>query len=221
VLTHGSIWSLNAALSTVLDVHDEVCWKTGIASAASPAGRPAVDGLLLAGSLPGQSRSCYRWRLRCSHSWVMRRVHCPWCSSLPLYIHCQLAGCGLMLRADWLDGILANWPIVPAVEDLQVWGIWQNENWQGKPKNLEETCLSTTLCRGNQRTWTKPVPSTTLSTTNPTWLDLGCCYEKLATNCLKYGMDCHTKLHSCRNTNCYLYSVMIISEYWHSYGSLK
>jgi hypothetical protein len=40
-------------LSTVLDVHSEVCWKMGIASAASPAGNsggPAVDGLLPVGS---------------------------------------------------------------------------------------------------------------------------------------------------------------------------
>jgi hypothetical protein len=70
--TRGSIQSLNAALSTVLDVHNEVCRKTGISSAASPtghSGRPAVDGMLLfgscwflgwisglpAGSLPGRS----------------------------------------------------------------------------------------------------------------------------------------------------------------------
>jgi hypothetical protein len=70
--THWSVRSLNPALSTVLDVHNEVCRKTAIASAASPAGhsgRPAVDGLppvgscwflgrisgLPAGSLPGWS----------------------------------------------------------------------------------------------------------------------------------------------------------------------
>jgi hypothetical protein len=38
----------------------------------------------------------------------------------------------------------------------QVWSIWWNENWQGKPKYLEKAC-----------------PSATLSTTNPTSPDLG------------------------------------------------
>jgi hypothetical protein len=40
--TSGSVRSLNTALNTVLDVHNEVCRKTGIASAASPAGH-SVD----------------------------------------------------------------------------------------------------------------------------------------------------------------------------------
>jgi hypothetical protein len=49
------------------------------------------------------------------------------------------------------------WPIVPARDDR--WWLWSsswNEDWQGKPKYSEKTC-----------------PSATLSTTNPTWPDLG------------------------------------------------
>jgi hypothetical protein len=44
----------------------------------------------------------------------------------------------------------------------------------------------------NRRTLRKTCPSPTLSTTNPTWTDLGAnmglCCEKLATNCLSHGM---------------------------------
>jgi hypothetical protein len=50
------------------------------------------------------------------------------------------------------------WPIVPAPDDRWgwLWSNWWNEDWQGKPKYLEKTCLSATL-----------------STTNPTWPDPG------------------------------------------------
>jgi hypothetical protein len=50
------------------------------------------------------------------------------------------------------------WPIVPAPDDRWwwLWSSWWNEDWQGKPKYSEKTC-----------------PSATLSTTNPTWPDLG------------------------------------------------
>jgi hypothetical protein len=55
---------------------------------------------------------------------------------------------------------------------------WQNEKWQGKLKYLEKTC-----------------PSIPLSTTNPTWPDLGSTLGhhggKLATNYLSYGMTLH------------------------------
>jgi hypothetical protein len=37
-----------------------------------------------------------------------------------------------------------------------MWNSWWNENWQGKTKYSEKTC-----------------PNATLSTTNPTFLDLG------------------------------------------------
>jgi hypothetical protein len=51
----------------------------------------------------------------------------------------------------------SNWPTVPASDDRWwVWSSWWNENWQGKPKYSQKTC-----------------PSATLSTTNPTWLDVG------------------------------------------------
>jgi hypothetical protein len=72
-------------------------------------------------------------------------------------------------------GTSANiWPIIPAPDDRWwVWSIRWNENWQGKPKYLEKTC-----------------PSATLSTTNPTWPDLGLNPGrrdgKLATNLLSY-----------------------------------
>jgi hypothetical protein len=43
--------------------------------------------------------------------------------------------------------------------------------------------------RGNQRTWRKTYPSTTLSTTNPTWIDPGAnpglCCEKPATSSIR------------------------------------
>jgi hypothetical protein len=48
------------------------------------------------------------------------------------------------------------WPIVLAPDDRWLWSSRWNENWQGKPKYSEKT-----------------FPSATLSTTNPTWPDLG------------------------------------------------
>jgi hypothetical protein len=49
------------------------------------------------------------------------------------------------------------WPIVPAPDDRWwLWSSWWDEDWQGKPKYSEKTC-----------------PSASLSTTNPTWPDLG------------------------------------------------
>jgi hypothetical protein len=57
---------------------------------------------------------------------------------------------------------------------LSGWRIWWNEDWQGKPKYSEKSC-----------------PSTTLSTTNPTWADPdsnpGLRGVKPATNRLSYG----------------------------------
>jgi hypothetical protein len=56
-----------------------------------------------------------------------------------------------------------------------LWRNWWNEDWQGKPKYSEKTC-----------------PSATLSTTNPTCLDLdlnpGRRGGKPATNRLSYGV---------------------------------
>jgi hypothetical protein len=75
-------------------------------------------------------------------------------------------------ESTWYYG---HWPIVPAPDDR--WWLWSNRwnvNWQGKPKYLEKTC-----------------PSATLSTTNPTWPDLGSNPGrrggKPASNRLSYG----------------------------------
>jgi hypothetical protein len=68
------------------------------------------------------------------------------------------------------------WPIVPAPDDRWwwLWSSWWNQDWQGKPKYSEKT-----------------YPSATLSTTNPTWPDLGSNLDrhggKPATNRLSSG----------------------------------
>jgi hypothetical protein len=78
---------------------------------------------------------------------------------------------------DWVSWYCGHyWPIVPAPDDRWwwLWRNWLNEDWQGKPKYSEKTC-----------------PSATLSTTDPTWLDLGLNPGrrggKPATNGLSYG----------------------------------
>jgi hypothetical protein len=80
------------------------------------------------------------------------------------------------VRLSPLGTSTTNWPIVPA-PDGGWWWMWSsrwNKNWLGKPKYSEKTCSSSTL-----------------STTNPTWLDLGsnpgCRGVKPAINCLRYG----------------------------------
>jgi hypothetical protein len=61
------------------------------------------------------------------------------------------------VRLSLLGTAATNWPIVPAPDDrLWTWSSRWNGNWQGKPKYSEKTC-----------------PSATLTTTNPTWPDLG------------------------------------------------
>jgi hypothetical protein len=82
------------------------------------------------------------------------------------------SGCG-ETESTWY--VRHCWPIVPAPDDRWwLWSSWWNENWQGKPKDSE-----------------KPCPSATLSTTNPTWPDLGSNPGhrggKPATNRLSYG----------------------------------
>jgi hypothetical protein len=79
------------------------------------------------------------------------------------------------VRLSPLGTSAINRPIVPAPYD-RWWWMWSsrwNENWQRKPKYLEETC-----------------PSVTLPTTNPTWSDLGsnrrCRDGKPSTNRLSY-----------------------------------
>jgi hypothetical protein len=78
---------------------------------------------------------------------------------------------------EWISWYWGHyWPIVPASDDRWWWlsRNWWNEEWQGKPKYSEKT-----------------FPSTTLSTTNPTWLEPGlnpgCRGGKPATNRLSYG----------------------------------
>jgi hypothetical protein len=53
------------------------------------------------------------------------------------------------VRLNPLGTSATNWPIVPTPYDRWLWSIWWNENWQGKLKYLEETCLSATLCTTN------------------------------------------------------------------------
>jgi hypothetical protein len=75
------------------------------------------------------------------------------------------------------------WPTVPVpVDSWWVWSCQWNENWQEKPQHSEKTCLSATL-----------------STTNPTWPDLGSNTDhrggKPATNHLSYGTAFRIVLH--------------------------
>jgi hypothetical protein len=73
----------------------------------------------------------------------------------------------IAIRSDFFICLLVGWdfwycghywPNVPAPDDRWgwLWRNWWNADWQGKPKYSDKTC-----------------PSATLSTTNPTWLDLG------------------------------------------------
>jgi hypothetical protein len=97
------------------------------------------------------------------------------------------------VRLSTLGMSATNWPIVLAPDD-RWWRMWSslwNENWQGKPKYSEKTC-----------------PSASLSTTNPTWLDLvskpSHHNEKSATKRLKCGTafillkNCSIRRHSSR-----------------------
>jgi hypothetical protein len=100
---------------------------------------------------------------------------------LLLLSHGWFCGTQLLLRVRLspLGPSAIDWPIVPALDDRWIWSIWWNENWQEKLKYLEGTC-----------------PNATLSTTNPTWPDLGsnpgCSGGKPATNCLSHGMTVPT-----------------------------
>jgi hypothetical protein len=92
------------------------------------------------------------------------------------------------MRLSPLGMSATNWPVVPA-PDRCVWSSWWNGNWLGKLKYSE-----------------KPYPSATLSTTNPTWPDLGSNPAhhggKLATNCLSYGTaDIHCHFPHLRHTS--------------------
>jgi hypothetical protein len=91
-------------------------------------------------------------------------VQCQIMMSCPSLIIFNLKGILFFLvslggvRLSTLGTSATIWPIVPTPDD-RWWWVWSsrwNENWQGKPKYSEKTC-----------------PSSTLSTTNPTWSDLG------------------------------------------------
>jgi hypothetical protein len=79
------------------------------------------------------------------------------------------------VRQSSIGTSATNWPTAPAPSGR--WWVWSsrwNENWQEKPKYSDKTC-----------------PSATLSTTNPTWTDLGSNpgrrSGKPAANRLSYG----------------------------------
>jgi hypothetical protein len=81
-----------------------------------------------------------------------------------------------VVRLSPLGTSATNWPIIPAPDD-RWWWMWSSRwkgNWQGRPKYWEKTYLSDTL-----------------STTNPTWPDLGSNPGRSggmpAINCLSYG----------------------------------
>jgi hypothetical protein len=89
----------------------------------------------------------------------------------------SLLACFFFKLVRWDFGYCGHyWPIIPALDDSWwwLWRNWWNEDWQGKPQYSEKTC-----------------PSSTLSTTNPTWLDPGLnpgrFGGKPATNRFSYG----------------------------------
>jgi hypothetical protein len=56
------------------------------------------------------------------------------------------------VRLSPLGTSATNWPTVPVLDDR--WLVWSsrwNENWQGKPKCSEKTCLSATLFTSNPK----------------------------------------------------------------------
>jgi hypothetical protein len=92
-------------------------------------------------------------------------------------------------------------PIVPAPDDdgwLLVWSSRRN-NWQGKPKNSEETC-----------------PSAALFTTNPTWPNPGPTPGlrggKIAINRLSYGTSYKIIFRVTISTCLSFYSLSFISQ---------
>jgi hypothetical protein len=120
---------------------------------------------------------------------ILKNQFCCWCNELLLF---HASGCDAVGGKCWkspyssdlrlvyffvvswggvrlspLGTSATNWPIVPAPDCRRwMWSRW-NGKWQGKPKYSEETCLNASL-----------------STTNPTWPDLG---WKPATNRMSYG----------------------------------
>jgi hypothetical protein len=96
------------------------------------------------------------------------------------------------VRLSPLGTSATNWPILPAPND-RWWWMWssrRNKTCQGKPKYSEKIC-----------------PSANLSTTNPTWPDLGSNPGrrggKRVTNRLSYGtaLTIHLKDARCSLRN--------------------
>jgi hypothetical protein len=86
----------------------------------------------------------------------------------------------------------ACWPLLAyctCPRWLWGWRIWWNGGWQGKQKYSEKTC-----------------PSSTLSTTHPTWPDMGANPShhsgKPVTNCLSYGAANMAVLYSLLSISC-------------------
>jgi hypothetical protein len=112
------------------------------------------------------------------------------------------------VRLSLLGTSVSFWPIVLASDDGWWWWMWSSRwnEWQGKPNYSEKTC-----------------PSAALSTTNPTWSDLGSNPSrrsgKTAIIRLSYGMASYSILPdriTMRTTTtmamCFRYSVFPFSE---------
>jgi hypothetical protein len=87
------------------------------------------------------------------------------------------------VRLSPLGTSATQWLIIRTPDNRWVWGSRWNENWQEKLKYSEKTC-----------------PSANLSTTNPTWHNLGSnpgrCGGKPATNRQRYGTAELENLHT-------------------------
>jgi hypothetical protein len=122
-----------------------------------------------------------RWIQQLSTTGGLQNDICACTSSLNGRADCIPEGLFFFSFSGWGETestwyVAHCWPIVPAPDD-RWWWLWSsrsNEDWQGKPKYSEKTCRSDTL-----------------STTNPTWPDLGsnpgCRGGKPATKRLSYG----------------------------------
>jgi hypothetical protein len=88
------------------------------------------------------------------------------------------AGFGGRVRLSPLGRSVNNWPTIPTADERLVWSILVNENWQRKPKYSEQTCSSATL-----------------STINPTWLDLSLNPVRRGLSFVLFGKYCMVLLH--------------------------
>jgi hypothetical protein len=107
-------------------------------------------------------------------------MYTPWSTHPHSYFLLRMVGWESLLGTQSTAG-----PIVPTPDDSWVWSNRWNENWQGKPKSLENARASATS-----------------STTNPTWPELGLNPDrrdgKPATNRLSYSPTPTPALrHSC------------------------